>query len=131
MPPQEATSLTRKRGSEADRRVNGQAAGLAHVSHSEPIAFPRVVLCDGAAGGCRVLPAGCVRAGTPADAPRREIARRKWLTRRIRYPRVARFLRISRILRVNPRARPASGAAGTGVAVPAQDQSWIIASMAR
>ena len=56
---------------------------------------------------------GTVRAGVPADTPRRAIARRKWLTRRIRYPRVAHFLRVSRILRVNPPARPAGGAAGT------------------
>src|SRR5947208_13551964 len=56
-----------------------------------------------------------------ADAPRREIARRKWLKRRIRYPRVAHFLRISRILRVNQSGWAASGAAGaavTGVTSP-------------
>jgi hypothetical protein len=54
----------------------------------------------------------------PADAPGREITRRKWLTRRIRYPPEAHFLRISRILRVNPPARPAAGTAGTGVTGP-------------
>jgi len=48
-----------------------------------------------------------VRAGVPADAPRRAIARRKWLTRRIRVAIAAHFLRISRILRINPAGRPA------------------------
>jgi len=37
----------------------------------------------------------------PADAPRREIARWKWLIRWIRYPRVASIHRVSRIHRVN------------------------------
>src|SRR5690349_16888069 len=44
-----------------------------------------------------------------------EITRKKWLMRKIWYPRVAHFFRVSRIFRVNPSARPASGAAGTGV----------------
>src|SRR6478752_5998907 len=74
----------------------------------------------------------------PAGAPRRVIARRKWLTRRIRVAMAARFLRVSRILRVNPAGRAAAGAAGTGVTgragtavTPAGSQSRIIASMTR
>ena len=81
--------------------------------------------------GCPLFPAGCgpplwsAAAGSVAsgnagaralsDVPRREIARRKWLTRRIRVTMAARFLRVSRILRVNLPVRPAGGAAGADV----------------
>ena len=60
----------------------------------------------------------------PADAPRREITRRKWLMRSIRYPVGARFLRVSRILRVNPAGWAAGGAAGSGGA------GWVRAGVA-
>ena len=71
------------------------------------VARPR--LSGGFLGGSREKPDTQVH----ADAPRREIARRKWLTRRIRYPRVAHFLRISRILRVNQPGWAAGGAGGS------------------
>src|SRR5689334_1570962 len=69
-----------------------------------------------AGGGFRAVPSGTRDSPAPADAPRRETTRRKWLTRRIRYPIAARFLRIGRILRVNPAGWLAGGAGGNDVA---------------
>jgi len=102
---------------EPDRRLNGQATRLARVFTFGSLPFPadcgpreRAPASGGVAGGRRDR-------REHADAFRREITRRKWLTRRIQYAIAAHFLRIGRILHINQPARLAGGS-GSGQRLP-------------